>query len=150
MEAAGRGTARNGAAPERGVRLRRARPVSAPRGTVPSLRPPRRGAAARSTPPGPAMLRPEPLCLLLLLLPLLPHAGRAASPTPSAAPSPLNGTEAAAAGNGTRPGPPPASRAPPGSVLPAGSGLPVLKRAVYVLSALSALAAFYFLLRAFR
>uniref|UniRef100_A0A8C3JE94 Family with sequence similarity 174 member C n=1 Tax=Calidris pygmaea TaxID=425635 RepID=A0A8C3JE94_9CHAR len=95
------------------------------------------------------MLRPEPLCLLLLLL---LHAARAAEPAPSAAPSPLNGTEAArpAAGNGTRPDPTPESRRPPGSVLPAGSGLPVLKRAVYVLSALSALAAFYFLLRAFR
>ncbi|KAM6113548.1 protein FAM174C [Phoenicopterus ruber ruber] len=84
------------------------------------------------------MLRPEPLCLLLLLL--LLHARRAASPAPSATPTPLNGTEAprAAAGNGTGPG------------LPSGSGLPVLKRAVYVLSALSALAALYFLLRAFR
>ncbi|XP_075380001.1 protein FAM174C isoform X3 [Mycteria americana] len=82
------------------------------------------------------MLRPEPLCLLLLLL----HVGWAASPAPSATSSSLNGTEAprAAAGNGTRPGPLP------------GSGLPVLKRAVYVLSALSALAALYFLLRAFR
>ncbi|XP_014814046.1 PREDICTED: uncharacterized membrane protein C19orf24 homolog [Calidris pugnax] len=38
------------------------------------------------------MLRPEPLCLLLLLL---LHAARAAEPAPSAAPSPLNGTEAA-------------------------------------------------------
>ncbi|KAM6107337.1 protein FAM174C isoform 1-T1 [Pterocles gutturalis] len=92
------------------------------------------------------MLRPQPLCLLLILL--LP-VGRASSPAPPAAspaPSPLNATEVsrAAAGNGTRPSPPPASR------LPAGSGLPVLKRAVYVLSALSALAALYFLLRAFR
>ncbi|XP_074421636.1 protein FAM174C [Larus michahellis] len=129
------GPARNGAAPERAVRLRRARSGPALRRTVPP--PPRRGSA----PPGPAMVRPEPLCLLLLLL----HAGRAASPAPSATPIPLNGTEAArAAGNGTRPGP------TPGSVLPAGSGLPVLKRAVYVLSALSALAVLYFLLRAFR
>ncbi|KAM6294738.1 protein FAM174C [Aegotheles albertisi] len=99
------------------------------------------------------MLRRGPLCLLLLLLLLLLRAGRAASPTPSAAPSPLNGTEAAraAAGNGTRPDPPPATtRRPAGSVLPAGSGLPVLKRAVYVLSVLSVLAALYFLLRAFR
>ncbi|KAM6332115.1 ephrin-A2-like [Alca torda] len=132
------GPARNGAAPERAVRFRRARPGPAPRRTVPP--PPRRGSA----PPGPAMLRPEPLCFLLLLL----HAGRAASPAPSAVPSPLNGTEAAraaaAGGNGTRPGP------TPGSVLPVGSGLPMLKRAVYVLSALSALAALYFLLRAFR
>ncbi|XP_040448164.1 protein FAM174C isoform X3 [Falco naumanni] len=94
------------------------------------------------------MLRPELLCLLLLL----GHAGRAASPAPPANLSPLNGTEAprAAAGNGTRPGLPPASRRPPGSGLPAASGLPVLKRAMYVLSALSALAALYFLLRAFR
>ncbi|XP_059688003.1 protein FAM174C [Gavia stellata] len=92
------------------------------------------------------MLRPEPLCLLLLLLLLLLHVGRAASPAPPPTPRPLNGTEApqAAAGNGTPPGPSPGSRRPPGS------GLPVLKRAVYVLSALSALAALYFLLRAFR
>ncbi|KAM9215238.1 protein FAM174C [Leptosomus discolor] len=95
------------------------------------------------------MLRPEPLCLLLLLL---LHAGRAASPAPPVTPSPLNGTEAprAAAGNETRTDPPPVSRRPPGSGLPLGSGLPVLKRAVYVLSALSALVALYFLLRAFR
>uniref|UniRef100_A0A8D0EUP7 Family with sequence similarity 174 member C n=1 Tax=Strix occidentalis caurina TaxID=311401 RepID=A0A8D0EUP7_STROC len=91
------------------------------------------------------MLRPEPLCLLLLLL-------HAASPAPPATPSPFNGTEAprATAGNATWPGPAPASRRPPGSGLLPGSGLPVLKRAVYVLSALSALAALYFLLRAFR
>ncbi|XP_075031826.1 protein FAM174C isoform X2 [Calonectris borealis] len=91
------------------------------------------------------MLRLGPLCLLFLLL-LLLHVGRAASSAPPATSSPLNGTEAprAAAGNGTRPGPPPGSRRPPGS------GLPVLKRAVYVLSALSLLAALYFLLRAFR
>ncbi|XP_074707562.1 protein FAM174C isoform X1 [Strix uralensis] len=92
------------------------------------------------------MLRPEPLCLLLLLL------LHAASPAPPATPSPFNGTEAprATAGNATWPGPAPASRRPPGSGLLPGSGLPVLKRAVYVLSALSALAALYFLLRAFR
>ncbi|KAM6040301.1 protein FAM174C [Theristicus caerulescens] len=94
------------------------------------------------------MLRPEPLCLLLLLL--LLHVGRAASPAAPTTPSPLNGTEAsrATAGNGTRPGPSPDP--PPGSRRLPGSGLPVLKRAVYVLSALSALAALYFLLRAFR
>ncbi|XP_075579744.1 protein FAM174C [Pelecanus crispus] len=93
------------------------------------------------------MRRPQPLCLLLsLLLLLLLHIGRAGSPAPPTTPSPLNSTEPArpAAGNGTRPGPPPGSRRP------LGSGLPVLKRAVYVLSALSALAALYFLLRAFR
>ncbi|XP_027560399.1 uncharacterized membrane protein C19orf24 homolog isoform X2 [Neopelma chrysocephalum] len=80
------------------------------------------------------------LILLLLLLPL----GRAA------APGPANSTEAprAAAGNGTRPSP--GTRRPPGPGLLAGPGLPVLRRAVYVLSALSALAALYFVLRAFR
>lgn len=88
------------------------------------------------------MLRPEPCCLLLiLLLPLLQllHGGRAATPT---TPAQLNVTEAprATAGNGTQPRPGP---------LP-GLGLPVLKRALYVLSALSALAALYFLLRAVR
>ncbi|XP_047907938.2 protein FAM174C isoform X1 [Anser cygnoides] len=85
------------------------------------------------------MLRLEPHCLLLILLLLLLHSW-AATPT---TPVPLNATEVpprAAAGNGTRPGPGP---------LP-GLGLPVLKRALYVLSALSALAAFYFLLRAVR
>uniref|UniRef100_A0A6G1RE18 Chromosome 19 open reading frame 24 n=1 Tax=Hypotaenidia okinawae TaxID=2861861 RepID=A0A6G1RE18_9GRUI len=90
------------------------------------------------------MLRPEPLCLLLLLL--LPHVGRAASPVSPAAPTPLNGTEAPrpTVGNGTRAG------LLPGSRRPSLSGLPVLKRAVYVLSALSLLAALYFLLQAFR
>ncbi|XP_074933476.1 protein FAM174C isoform X2 [Phalacrocorax aristotelis] len=89
------------------------------------------------------MLRPEPLCLLLLLL----HLGRVTSPAPPATLRPLNSTETtrAAAGNGTQPTP-----APPGSRGLPGSGLPVLKRTVYVLSALSALAALYFLLRAFR
>lgn len=82
------------------------------------------------------MLRPEPCCLLLLLL---LHGGRATTQTALA---PLNVTEGprAAAGNGTQPRPGP---------LP-GLGLPVLKRALYVLSALSALAALYFLLRAVR
>ncbi|XP_065508569.1 protein FAM174C isoform X3 [Caloenas nicobarica] len=96
------------------------------------------------------MLRPGPRCLLLLLLLLQP--ARAASPAPPAATTPLNGTEAprAAAGNGTRPGQTPGWRRPPGSALPFGSGLPVLKRAVYVLSGLSVLAALYFILRAFR
>ncbi|KQK82494.1 hypothetical protein AAES_70426 [Amazona aestiva] len=96
------------------------------------------------------MPRPEPLCLLLLLL--LPHGGRAASPSPPPTPGPNNATGGtrAAAGNGTQPSPSPGPRRPPGSGLLPGSGLPVLKRAVYVLSALSALAALYFLLRAFR
>uniref|UniRef100_A0A672U5D8 Family with sequence similarity 174 member C n=1 Tax=Strigops habroptila TaxID=2489341 RepID=A0A672U5D8_STRHB len=96
------------------------------------------------------MLRPEPLCLLLLLL--LPHGGRATSPAPPLTPGPTNATGAtrAAAGNGTQPSPSAGPRRPPGSGLLPGSGLPVLKRAVYVLSALSALAALYFLLRAFR
>ncbi|GAB0200800.1 protein FAM174C isoform X2 [Grus americana] len=93
------------------------------------------------------MLRPEPLCRRrLLLLLLLLHVGRAADPAPPATPTPLNATEAprAAAGNGTQPG------LSPGSRRPLGWGLPVLKRAVYVLSALSLLAALYFLLQAFR
>ncbi|XP_068012274.1 protein FAM174C isoform X3 [Melanerpes formicivorus] len=97
------------------------------------------------------MPRPEPFCLFLLLL---LHVARADSPTAPTAPSPVNGTEAsrAAAGNGTQQDTPPvpASRRPPGSGLLPGSGLPVLKRAVYVLSALSLLAALYFLLWAFR
>lgn len=88
------------------------------------------------------MLRPEPRCLLLilpLLLLQLLHGGRAATPT---TPALINVTEAprATASNGTQPRPGP---------LP-GLGLPVLKRALYVLSALSALAALYFLLRAVR
>lgn len=91
------------------------------------------------------MLRPEPRCLLLILLLLLLqllHGGRAATPTTPTTPAPLNVTEAprVTAGNGTQPRPGP---------LP-GLGLPVLKRALYVLSALSALAALYFLLRAVR
>ncbi|XP_062452439.1 protein FAM174C [Rhea pennata] len=89
------------------------------------------------------MLRPEPLCLLFLVL---LRGGWAETPAPPAASSPLNGTgpPRAAGGNGTRPGP------PWGAGLPQGPGLPVLKRALYVLSALSALAALYFLLRAVR
>lgn len=65
---------------------------------------------------------------------MLLHGGRAASPN--------NGTETprAAEGNGTRTG---------AGLLPA-SGLPVLRRAVFVVSALSALAALYFVLRTFR
>lgn len=78
----------------------------------------------------PAMLLPQPICVLLLLL----HGGRAASPS--------NGTETPRAeeGNGTRTG---------AGLLPA-SGLPVLRRAVFVVSALSVLAALYFVLRTFR
>lgn len=93
-------------------------------------------SCACTAPSRPAMLRPEPCCLLLLLL---LHGGRATTQTALA---PLNVTEGprAAAGNGTQPRPGP---------LP-GLGLPVLKRALYVLSALSALAALYFLLRAVR
>ncbi|XP_054254815.1 protein FAM174C [Indicator indicator] len=98
------------------------------------------------------MLRPERLCLFLLLL--LLHVARVASPAPPAIPRPVNSTEGprATAGNGTQQDtvPVPASRRPPGSGLLPGAGLPVLKRAVYVLSALSLLAALYFLLRAFR
>ncbi|XP_071583711.1 protein FAM174C isoform X3 [Heliangelus exortis] len=124
---------------------------AAPSRRLPAPAPPRPRSPLGPVRPGPAMLLPGPLCRLLLLF-LLLHGSRAASSTLSAAPSPLNATEAtrAAAGNGTRPHPPPPSRRPPGSVLPAGLGLPVLKRAVYVLSALSVLAALYFLLRAFR
>ncbi|KAM6236033.1 protein FAM174C [Porphyrio hochstetteri] len=137
-------SARNGAAPERRVRLRRARPVPAARSTVPPPSCASRAEVPLPVPPGPAMLRLEPLCFLLLLL--LPHVGRAASPVPPAAPTPLNGTEAPrpTVGNGTRAG------LAPGSRRPLLSGLPVLKRAVYVLSALSLLAALYFLLQAFR
>ncbi|XP_068775775.1 protein FAM174C [Struthio camelus] len=94
------------------------------------------------------MLRPEPLCrrLLLLLLLLVVRGSWAASPAPPTAPSPLNGTgpPRAAGANETRPG------LPRGPGLPQGPALPVLKRAVYVLSALSALAGLYFLLRALR
>ncbi|XP_030365614.1 protein FAM174C [Strigops habroptila] len=135
-----RNAACGSAGPGRGLRC------AAPSRCLPAPAPPR----LRSTAPGPAMLRPEPLCLLLLLL--LPHGGRATSPAPPLTPGPTNATGAtrAAAGNGTQPSPSAGPRRPPGSGLLPGSGLPVLKRAVYVLSALSALAALYFLLRAFR
>ncbi|XP_061871131.1 protein FAM174C [Colius striatus] len=94
---------------------------------------------------------PRPLArrLLLLCLLLLPRVGRAAESAPTAVPrrdsEVSRGTEAspAAAGNETR-------TEPSASWHLLGSGLPVLKRAVYVLSALSLLAALYFLLRAFR
>ncbi|XP_071434265.1 protein FAM174C isoform X1 [Pithys albifrons albifrons] len=88
-----------------------------------------------------------PRLLLILLFILLLHLGRGAAP---AAPGPGNSTEAprATAGNGTRPSPSPETRRPPGPGLLSGPGLPVLRRAVYVLSALSALAALYFVLRA--
>ncbi|XP_071434266.1 protein FAM174C isoform X2 [Pithys albifrons albifrons] len=90
-----------------------------------------------------------PRLLLILLFILLLHLGRGAAP---AAPGPGNSTEAprATAGNGTRPSPSPETRRPPGPGLLSGPGLPVLRRAVYVLSALSALAALYFVLRAVR
>ncbi|XP_027571628.2 protein FAM174C isoform X2 [Pipra filicauda] len=131
----GSGAARNGGAPE---------PASGSAGPGRCLsRAHRPGAFLR--PPLPPRSRPGPamrplLILLILLLPL----GRAA------APGPANSTEAprAATGNGTRPSP--ETRRPPGPGLLAGPGLPVLRRAVYVLSALSALAALYFVLRAFR
>ncbi|XP_068029956.1 protein FAM174C isoform X1 [Anomalospiza imberbis] len=82
------------------------------------------------------------LLLLLLLFLLVPHLGRAAAPSPG------NSTEPprAATGNETQS----VSEHEPGPRLSVGSGLPVLRRAVYVLSALSALAALYFMLRAFR
>ncbi|KAM7026021.1 protein FAM174C [Acridotheres tristis] len=83
---------------------------------------------------------PRFLLLLLLLFHLfllVPHLGRAAVPSPG------NSTEPprAATRNETQES---------GPRLSLGSGLPVLRRAVYVLSALSALAALYFVLRAFR
>ncbi|XP_053855523.1 protein FAM174C [Vidua macroura] len=85
---------------------------------------------------------PRLLLLLLLLFLLVPHRGRAAAPSPG------NSTEPprAAAGNETQS----VSEHEPGPRLSVGSGLPVLRRAVYVLSALSGLAALYFMLRAFR
>lgn len=98
--------------------------------------------------PGPAM--PRRLLILLLFLLLVPHLGRAVAP--SAGSSAGN-----SAGNSTEP-PRAAPRnetqsvweREPGPRLSVGSGLPVLRRAVYVLSALSALAALYFMLRAVR
>uniref|UniRef100_A0A8C5UC54 Family with sequence similarity 174 member C n=1 Tax=Malurus cyaneus samueli TaxID=2593467 RepID=A0A8C5UC54_9PASS len=82
------------------------------------------------------------LLLLLLFFFLIPHLHRASTPSPG------NSTEPprAAAGNETQP----ESGHESGPRLSVGSGLPVLRRAVYVLSALSALAALYFVLRAFR
>ncbi|XP_038019836.1 protein FAM174C isoform X3 [Motacilla alba alba] len=127
--------ARNGAAPE---------PVSGSAGPGRGLRRAHRPGAFLRPPlplrrrPGPAM----PRRLLLLLFLLVPHLGRAAAPSPG------NSTEPprAASRNETQPG----SEHESGPRLSVGSGLPVLRRAVYVLSALSALAAFYFMLRAFR
>ncbi|XP_057233530.1 protein FAM174C isoform X1 [Malurus melanocephalus] len=82
------------------------------------------------------------LLLLLFFFLLIPHLHRASTPSPG------NSTEPprAAAGNETQP----ESGHESGPRLSVGSGLPVLRRAVYVLSALSALAALYFVLRAFR
>ncbi|XP_039551784.1 protein FAM174C isoform X3 [Passer montanus] len=124
---------RNGAAPE---------PASGSAGPGRGLRRAHRPGAFLRPPlplrrPGPAMPR-----LLLLLFLLVPHLGRAAAPSPG------NSTEPprAATGNDTHTEPEHES----GPRLSVGSGLPVLRRAVYVLSALSALAAFYFMLRAFR
>lgn len=80
---------------------------------------------------------------LILLFLLVPHLSRAAAPTPR-----NNSTEPprAATRNETQT----ESEHASGPRLSVGSGLPVLRRAVYVLSALSALAALYFMLRAFR
>ncbi|XP_005060170.1 PREDICTED: uncharacterized membrane protein C19orf24 homolog isoform X3 [Ficedula albicollis] len=83
-----------------------------------------------------------PRLLLLLLFLLTPRLGRAV------AASPANSTELprTTTRNETQPG----SEQESGPRLSLGSGLPVLRRAVYVLSALSALAALYLVLRAFR
>ncbi|XP_063260937.1 protein FAM174C isoform X3 [Prinia subflava] len=125
--------ARNGAAPE---------PASGSAGPGRCLRRAHRPGAFLRPPlplrrPGPAMPR-----LLLLLFLLIPHLGRAASPSPG------NSTEPprAATRNETQT----ESEHESGPRLSVGSGLPVLRRAVYVLSVVSALAALYFLLRAFR
>ncbi|KAM6993322.1 protein FAM174C [Passerculus sandwichensis] len=82
------------------------------------------------------------LLLLLIFLLLAPRLGRATAPSPG------NSTEPprAVTRNETQSG----TEHQSGPRLSVGSGLPVLRRAVYVLSALSALAAFYFMLRAFR
>ncbi|XP_032938362.1 protein FAM174C isoform X2 [Catharus ustulatus] len=81
-----------------------------------------------------------PRLLLLLLFLLVPHLGRAAVPSPGNSTEPPHVTTR----NGTH------SEQESGPRLSLGSGLPVLRRAIYVLSALSALAALYFVLRAFR
>ncbi|XP_066192163.1 protein FAM174C isoform X2 [Sylvia atricapilla] len=83
-----------------------------------------------------------PRLLLLLILLLVPLLGRAAAPSPGNSTEPLR----AATGNETQT----ESEHESGPRPSVGSGLPVLRRAVYVLSALSALAALYFVLRAFR
>ncbi|XP_064590501.1 protein FAM174C isoform X3 [Zonotrichia leucophrys gambelii] len=125
--------ARNGAAPEPASgSAGPGRGLSRAHGPAAFLRPPlplRR--------PGPAMPR-----LLLIFLLLVPHLGRATAPSPG------NSTEPprAVTRNETQSG----TEHESGPRLSVGSGLPVLRRAVYVLSALSALAAFYFMLRAFR
>nr|XP_012426735.4 protein FAM174C [Taeniopygia guttata] len=89
---------------------------------------------------------PRRLLILLLFLLLAPHLGRAVAP--SAGSSAGNSTEPprAAPRNETQS----VWEHEPGPRLSVGSGLPVLRRAVYVLSALSALAALYFMLRAVR
>ncbi|XP_074385137.1 protein FAM174C isoform X2 [Zonotrichia albicollis] len=125
--------ARNGAAPE---------PASGSAGPGRGLSRAHRPGAFLRPPlplrrPGPAMPR-----LLLIFLLLVPHLGRATAPSPG------NSTEPprAVTRNETQSG----TEHESGPRLSVGSGLPVLRRAVYVLSALSALAAFYFMLRAFR
>lgn len=85
---------------------------------------------------------PRRLLLLLLLFLLVPHLGRAAVPNPgnSTEPPRVTTRNDTQSGSEQKSGPRPSL----------GSGLPVLRRAIYVLSALSALAALYFVLRAFR
>ncbi|XP_066061981.1 LOW QUALITY PROTEIN: protein FAM174C [Chamaea fasciata] len=130
--------ARNGAAPE---------PASGSAGPGRCLRRAHRPGAFLRPPlplrprPGPAMPRLLLLLLLLIFL-LVPHLGRAAAPSPGNSTVPPR----AATGNETQT----ESEHESGPRLSVGSGLPVLRRAVYVLSALSALAALYFVLRAFR
>ncbi|XP_072775592.1 protein FAM174C [Taeniopygia guttata] len=84
---------------------------------------------------------PRRLLILILFLLLAPHLGRAVAP--SAGSSAGNSTEPprAAPRNETQS----VWEHEPGPRLSVGSGLPVLRRAVYVLSALSALAALYFM-----
>ncbi|OXB78033.1 UNVERIFIED_CONTAM: hypothetical protein H355_013582 [Colinus virginianus] len=79
------------------------------------------------------MLRPRSRCVPLLLLLLSPLRASPAAPNATELPLP-------APGNGTR----------TGSGLLAASGLPVLRRTVYVVSAVSVLAALYFVLRTLR